>query len=302
VVELVDDDDVLDELELDDELELLLVLDEVDTVELLVDVVEVLELVVEVGVVLDVEVVVGDVEVVVGAVEVVVAVLDVCSQRSNAPPTEPMRQQRMSTGGAEVVVDEVVDVLVDVVPLVLVVLVDDVDEVVVVVGAVDVVVGTVDVVDDVVDDVDEVVVAVVVVVVPRSAQGSGEQLPDPNSVPPTVAHSSDFSSSQVKGVSNAPPGEVGTQHWMSTRGRVVVVVVVTTLHGSGSQVPGPATEPPNPVHSSGFRSSQVSGWSGKAPSGEVGRQHCTSSSICAGVHPCTTASHQLVNRVAQAVP
>jgi hypothetical protein len=161
-----------------------------------------------------------------------------------------------------------------------------------------------------------VVVEMVVVVVLTTGQGFGSQLPGPASWPPASAHSAAVSCWHS---SSAPPGELATQHWVSS-GRVVVVVtvtvvvgpvllvldvvvvvvVVTSAQGSGSQVPSPTRTPRSRSHSAGFRSSQV-----KAPPGEVGSggmQHWVSCSTCAGEQPRSTASHQLANAVSHAVP
>src|SRR5262249_3121345 len=77
------------------------------------------------------------------------------------------------------------------------------------------------VLDDVEEDVDELVDVDVVVV----GHGSGEQVPVPKSVPPSVAHWVALSTMHV----NAPIAEPGTQHWTGATVVDVVLVVLVTL-------------------------------------------------------------------------
>jgi len=147
----------------------------------------------------------------------------------------------------------------------------------------------------VVDPVVDVVVDEVVDVLPH---GSGVQVPAPWSVPPAAVHWAAVPSVQM----NAPPGELGVQHWIGGAVVVVVVDVVVLVdgvglvdvlvdevvdpvvdpvvdvvvdevvdvlpHGSGVQVPGPWSVPPAAVHCAGVSSVQMN-----APPGELGVQH-----------------------------
>ncbi len=82
-----------------------------------------------------------------------------------------------------------------------------------------------------VDDVEDVDAAVVVVVV--VGQGSGVHDPAPRSMPPSLAQAADDPRTQEKAPpgepGNAPPGELGTQHWTSAAVVVVVVVVIVLV-------------------------------------------------------------------------
>jgi hypothetical protein len=134
----------------------------------------------------------------------------------------------------------------------MVVVVDDVEVVVLVVGAVVLVVSTVvEVVSTVVDVVASVVLVEVVggtvvvgtvvltlvdvlgtvtVVVVFSIHGSGVHMPGPRSMPFTASHCPGESTSQVNapiGLSKAPAAELGTQHWIS--GQVQQLVPVPTV-------------------------------------------------------------------------
>jgi hypothetical protein len=73
--------------------------------------------------------------------------------------------------------------------------------------------------------VDVVLGAVVVVVL--TWHGSGSQVPGPRSMPFCASHASGDRTSQVKapiGLSNAPPTDDGTQHWISGQVQQLVPV------------------------------------------------------------------------------
>jgi hypothetical protein len=157
--------------------------------------------------------------------------------------------------------------------------VEVVDEVEVLVDVDSVVVEVVAAVEVVVDSVVDVVVVDDVVV---SRHGFGSQLPGPRSCPPAAVHAADVSCSQR---SKAPPVELWRQQTTGEGVEVVVVeevdvlvvelsvVVVVVVPMVQARTGHASTRtPPRPVHSSGFRNSQV-------PSvlpAETGTQHGTS--------------------------
>ena len=85
---------------------------------------------------------------------------------------------------------------------------------------------------------------------------------------------------------------------------VVVELVVTPTHGSGSHAPSPRSNPPQLVHSAGLRVSHEN-----APAGDdtrqvepAGTQHWMSCGACAFEHPSAAASQRLAYGVTQALP